>query len=228
MLDTPENTRSDTIRLALAHAIDSIPRWPLYSLHIPGVLDPQCFGSVLDSVMATFVASGSSYTGCQAYADVHKSRDDSRKAVLALFAGQNVPTASEFLQLATTCTLIIREAYKILPIARELRNVWKSRFSCHINTNLYLSSPTSDAFPLHQDPHHVCALQLVGSKQWWLCAGERSEVPHIQTNQSTEALCQPGDMLFIPKGTLHRAKAADISVHVSISVEEQVLSREPG
>jgi len=210
-------------QLSLIQVIDTIPQWPPHPVHVQAGFNPVRFGSVFDSVITTFVKSGADYAGCQAYAGVHKSRNESRETVSTMFTGHNIPSASDFLQLAESCTLIIREAYKIIPFCSEVRNIWISQFPCHINTNLYLSLQTSDAFPAHQDPHHVFALQLTGSKKWYFSTCESSEFHHTQTIPMTEVLCQSGDILFIPKGISHRAKAVDLSVHLSVSIEEDKI-----
>ena len=202
--------------------IDAVPRWPLCPIHISEAFHTFLLETVFDTVIELFVSSGEGYEGCQAYLGTHTSRSDSRNTVTALFGEATPATISSFLHLAATHTLIIREAYKILPFASEVRAVWMSRFSCHINTNLYLSSPSSDAFSLHQDPHHVFALQLSGSKRWhYSCDNDKGM--GTQTILMTETLCKSGDILFIPKGTPHRAEAVSDSVHISVSIEEHEL-----
>jgi hypothetical protein len=223
------NTAMGIISDTLTRTIDSIPRWPVRPIHLPGVADPRCFGCIADEVLFAFVASGNSFSGCQAYSQAHKSRDDSREAVLALFRSENPPDKADFRDLAGRFTLIMREAYKILPIAIELRSAWQSRFSCHINTNVYLSLPTSDAFTNHKDPHHVFVVQLAGSKRWQLSSNQSGQNDDSGTrhgNSGSEIICQEGDVLFIPKGTPHCAKAEELSVHVSISIEEDMPSHE--
>jgi len=213
---------SEANRIALTKAIDSIAQWPTFPIHIPGVLELQSLAPTFDVVMSAFASLGDTYPGCQAFACNHKSRDDSRKAILELFNRQNAPTAEDFLGLLVHSTLIIREAYKVLPIALDLRSVWRNRFSCHINTNIYASSPSSDAFPLHQDPHHVFSLQLAGTKRWWLSEAHCGDLKRHSDQEAMEITCHSGDMLFIPKGFPHRAKASEVSVHVSLSIEEKV------
>lgn len=223
------NTAMEIIRDTLTRTIDSIPKWPVCPIHLPRVIDPRCFGSIADEVLSTFVASGSTFSGCQAYCQTHKSRNDSRDAVLALFNNEHTPDITEFRDLVSKATLIIREAYKIYPIAFELRSVWQTRFSCHINTNVYVSLPTSDAFAMHKDPHQVFAVQLAGSKRWRFStnqSGLLDDSGSVRSNPDSELFCQEGDVLFIPKGTPHCAKADELSVHVSISIEENTPSHD--
>lgn len=207
--------------IALTRAIDSILPWPLEPVHMPGVLKPQSLDSIPEVVISAFMSLGKTCLGFQAFLCTHKSRDDSREAIIELFNRQKSPTADDFLELRSTSTLIIREAYKFLPFANNLRNVWLKRFSCHINTNVYASSPSSDAFPWHKDPHHVFALQLAGTKRWWLSKEHDGDFTRHSDQGAIEITSQIGDILFIPKGVPHRAQAAEMSVHISISVEEK-------
>lgn len=218
------NTKVDLAKInhtALTRAIDSILPWPQGPVHLPGVLEPQSLDSIPEAVMSAFTSLGKTWPGFQAFLCTHKSRDDSRQAILELFNRQEPPNADDFIELMSTSTLIIREAYKFLPFADNLRKVWLNRFSCHINTNIYTSSPNSDAFPWHKDPHHVFALQLAGTKRWWLSKKHAGDFPQYLDQESTEITSQIGDILFIPKGVPHRAQAAEMSVHISISVEEK-------
>lgn len=225
------DTAMKIIRDKLTRMIDSIPRWPVCPIHLPRVVDPRCFGCIVGDVLSAFVVSGSTFSGCQAYSQTHKSRDYSRDAVLALFKNEHTPDITDFRDLVGRFTLIMREAYKIFPIAFELRSVWQSRFSCHINTNVYVSLPTSDAFAIHKDPHHVFAVQLAGSKRWRFSTNQSGQLDDsgsgsVSSNSDSELLCQEGDVLFIPKGIPHCAKANELSVHVSISIEEHMPSHD--
>lgn len=215
------NLEMNLMLMAICEAIDSIVKWPTIPIHIPQVLEKKSFESIIETIMSELLVSGQSYSGFQAYAHSHESRDDSRKAFLELFGEPFSPKEIDYLKLITSFTLIIREAYKILPIASELRSIWQSRFSSHVNTNIYMSSSTSEAFPLHQDPHHVFVLQLSGAKRWLFSSIQGDEKMMSSTRITSEIVSHSGDMIFIPKGVPHRAIAIDTSVHASISVEEE-------
>ena len=215
------NKKINLMHVALYKAIDSIEKWPMFPIYIPQVLPQKSFDSVINIFTSEISLTGRIYSGFQAYSSNHESRDDSRKEFLEWLENQSSSIEKDYSKLIKSSTLIIREAYKILPIALELRNIWKSRFPCHVNTNIYISSSTSDAFPLHQDPHHVFVLQLFGKKRWLFSDIQDDETIKNSPRIISEMVSESGDIIFIPKGVPHQARAIETSVHVSISVEEK-------
>ena len=110
-------------------------------------------------------------------------------------------------------------------------------------------SPDGQGFPWHHDCTHVLALQIRGSKRWWLGRtpvafppfhqqadaleagrhdllarlGLRYELPRDDDADEVELV--PGDMLYVPPGMWHRAEARGESTHLSILVRPLTFGR---
>lgn len=92
--------------------------------------------------------------------------------------------------------------------------------------------------PVHHDDHDLMVVQLVGSKRWYL-SSLPSELPNtwqviprgapeLEAGHATVDL-DPGDLLYLPRGTLHSVDSDTESLHLSIgftplTVREAVLA----
>jgi lysine-specific demethylase/histidyl-hydroxylase NO66 len=115
---------------------------------------------------------------------------------------------------------------KNLRVARFCREVEKKWFF-KSNVNLYITRPNTQGLDYHYDDQDVFILQLEGAKTWRIY-DLKSELPlddvayeHIDCGSSayTEYDLRPGDVLYLPRGFIHEARARDsISVHLTLSV----------
>lgn len=112
-------------------------------------------------------------------------------------------------------------------------NALESRLSAKVQSNLYCSWETHQAFPTHFDTHEVFALHVAGEKIWRIYEG-RVENPiandafkNVDEAFNAEhrgALLQevtlrPGDVLYIPRGQYHDALASSEGcIHLSFGV----------
>lgn len=95
---------------------------------------------------------------------------------------------------AFTLTLSIGQALQAVPHA-----------------NLYLTPKNIQTFERHHDPYDIIILQLSGSKAWSV-----ENMGDFELNQ--------GDILYLPAGTNHEAKALEESIHLSIGLYPLKLS----
>lgn len=105
--------------------------------------------------------------------------------------------------------------------------------------NSYLS-PDGAGFGLHLDHHPVSILQIEGQKRWWYSPEpclkevitnisfprdrEALKLPWVTVTKPCEQdLCEvvlsPGDLLYMPKGTWHRAQAIGGSLGLTLAME---------
>jgi bifunctional lysine-specific demethylase and histidyl-hydroxylase MINA len=91
--------------------------------------------------------------------------------------------------------------------------------------------------PVHYDDHDLIVVQLRGDKRWYL-AEKPSELPNTWTSGGAESLelgahasidMHPGDLLYLPRGTLHSVDSDTESLHLSIgftplTVREAVIA----
>ena len=90
-------------------------------------------------------------------------------------------------------------------------------FSCHVQTNIYLSPPGSQGFHTHYDSHDVFILQVEGEKAWRLYdrpveapyRGERFEAGrHAVGEPRLSFLLKAGDCAYVPRGLMHDASTS--------------------
>jgi ribosomal protein L16 Arg81 hydroxylase len=113
-------------------------------------------------------------------------------------------------------------------IEREVRR----RFAAGADINLYLTPPSKAGFPPHFDITDVFIIQCLGRKQWRLYSefANRKELPLPATNWEPERYMpiaasaktialSPGDVLYLPRGTMHEAFCLDEeSMHLTVSI----------
>lgn len=86
-------------------------------------------------------------------------------------------------------------------------------FSCHVQTNVYLTPPSNQGFHTHYDKHDVFILQIEGEKTWRLY--DQVDAPYRGegfTREEVEGLdpletfvLGPGDCAYVPRGKIHDA-----------------------
>ena len=84
--------------------------------------------------------------------------------------------------------------------------------ACQVNA--YVTPPGAQGLDLHEDPHDVFVLQAFGKKAW-----EVHAAPGEPTREPVHATIEPGDSIYMPKGTPHAASAQDaVSGHLTVGV----------
>ncbi len=102
-----------------------------------------------------------------------------------------------------------------------------------VQVNAYVTPPENQGFSDHYDVHDVFVLQTHGRKQWRLrrpvqpaplrddlWTDRRAAVEAAAAEPAAlEAVLEPGDCLYLPRGWLHAATAqGEVSTHVTIGV----------
>lgn len=109
-------------------------------------------------------------------------------------------------RLASGATLVLQGLQRTWPpLIRFCRSL--ERESSHpVQANAYLTPPASAGLGEHADGHDVFVLQVRGRKAW-----EIEELGPVELG--------PGDVLYMPTGTRHRASAQqDVSLHLTIGL----------
>lgn len=93
----------------------------------------------------------------------------------------------------------------------ELQQLFQHTFQKHVNINMYITPPYSQALSRHNDTMDVFILQIRGSKHWFLY-DEKDNINHY--------LLTSGSMIYIPSGINHQAKTStEESHHITIGLE---------
>lgn len=104
------------------------------------------------------------------------------------------------------------------------------------HANVYITPKGARGFKVHWDTHDVFAIQLHGTKRWYLyeprtvlpfpdepspILDEASLTPYAMPNVEM----REGDVLYVPRGVIHRAEAlAEASIHITIGLQRPLLS----
>jgi len=102
-----------------------------------------------------------------------------------------------------------------------------------VQVNAYVTPPSNRGFSAHYDVHDVFVLQVAGGKRWTIHPPvladplrsqpwtDRSAAVSVQarTEPVIDAVLNPGDRLYLPRGWLHSAEAlGEVSVHLTVGV----------
>lgn len=77
--------------------------------------------------------------------------------------------------------------------------------------------------PVHYDDHDLLVVQLLGAKRWYVA--DASQLPNTWAYAPAESLelgahtsfdVQPGDLVYLPRGTVHSVDSTAESLHLSI------------
>jgi lysine-specific demethylase/histidyl-hydroxylase NO66 len=102
----------------------------------------------------------------------------------------------------------------------ELCRAVEAELHHRVNANLYLTPRSSQGFHWHVDQHDVLIIQLHGTKQWHVndrTAGPLDPATLDATAQQIDL--SPGDLLYLPDRTPHKAVTAGTSsLHLTIGV----------
>ncbi len=136
--------------------------------------------------------------------------------------------------MADGATAVLQGLHRVWPPVIEFAAALGSDLGHPVQVNAYVTPPSSRGFSAHYDVHDVFVLQLSGSKRWVIHApvldaplrsqpwGDRSEAvaSAARTNDPLiEAVLEPGDALYLPRGFLHAAQSlGETSAHLTVGV----------
>nr|WP_315491343.1 cupin domain-containing protein [uncultured Rhodoferax sp.] len=115
--------------------------------------------------------------------------------------------------------------------ASELHQAGELSFNCYY-------SPNGHGFSLHLDDHPVWILQIEGKKRWWYSKVPYDKplstvsfplgamvahvpwaapIPRPDESEFFEVVLEPGDVLYLPEGSWHRAAAEGESLALTLA-----------
>ena len=129
-------------------------------------------------------------------------------------------------QHALGATIILQQLHQSDPDLAAFCRAMEQTFSCHVQTNIYLTPPSAQGFHTHYDNHDVFVLQVEGEKRWRFYGtpvttpyrGERFERGKYETGEVThEFVLKAGDLAYVPRGLMHDASTSGDgpSLHVT-------------
>lgn len=134
---------------------------------------------------------------------------------------------------ASICVTGLEEAHpRLLKTAEAIKR--ELRYGGTVSFRAYLSPPDS-GFDLHYDARVATTLQIAGSKRWWFSDEPAEEFPEMNSPRQLKilksqynapepegmrsVLLRPGDLLCLPAGTWHRARAQGASLSLNLAFD---------
>lgn len=123
-------------------------------------------------------------------------------------------------------TIILQQLHQSDADLAAFCRAMEQTFSCHVQTNIYLTPPSAQGFHTHYDNHDVFVLQVEGEKRWRFYGtpvatpyrGERFQRGRYETGEVTqEFVLKAGDCAYVPRGLMHDASTSGDgpSLHVT-------------
>jgi ribosomal protein L16 Arg81 hydroxylase len=142
--------------------------------------------------------------------------------------GDSLDVAKVYQLFEEGSTITLAYLDTVVPALTAFCRSLESEFSFPFQTNIYLTPARAQGARPHYDTHDVFVLQVVGSKQWTIY-GTPLELPltnqdfdsavHARGAATHEFELAPGDIVYIPRGVVHDARASDdVSLHITAGV----------
>ena len=134
---------------------------------------------------------------------------------------------------ADGATLVLQALHRTWPPLIDFTQQLAAELGHPVQVNAYVTPPQSRGFDDHYDVHDVFVMQISGSKHWrihepvhpmplrdqpWTdrreAVAEAADTPPV-----VDAVLEPGDCLYLPRGYLHAATAlGGVSTHLTFGV----------
>ena len=147
--------------------------------------------------------------------------------------GDQLDSTKVLERFADGATLVLQGLHRTWePIARFTREL-VSDLGHPVQVNAYITPDSSRGFDPHYDTHDVFIIQIAGAKRWTIhepvhrhplpsqpWTDQRDAVAaRAQEEPTIDAVFEPGDVLYLPRGWLHSAVAqGGTSIHLTLGV----------
>ena len=134
---------------------------------------------------------------------------------------------------ADGATLVLQALHRTWPPLIDFTQQLATELGHPVQVNAYVTPPQSRGFDDHYDVHDVFVLQVSGRKRWRIhepvqpaplrdqpWTDRREAVAEAAaTPPLIDAVMEPGDCIYLPRGYLHAATAlGDVSTHLTFGV----------
>jgi bifunctional lysine-specific demethylase and histidyl-hydroxylase NO66 len=135
--------------------------------------------------------------------------------------------------MADGATLVLQALHRTWPPLVAFGAQLSEELGHPTQINAYITPPENQGFAPHYDVHDVFVLQVSGRKRWTIhqpvvvdplsnhpWEGHRAEVAARAAEEPViDTVLEPGAALYLPRGTIHAAKAlGETSIHLTIGV----------
>ncbi|WP_367126315.1 cupin domain-containing protein [Streptomyces phytohabitans] len=134
---------------------------------------------------------------------------------------------------ADGATLVLQALHRTWEPVADLVAGLGAELGHPVQANAYVTPPQNRGFDAHYDVHDVFVLQVEGTKRWTVhepvlpaplrdqpWTDHRAAVAEAARGPARlDAVLRPGDVLYLPRGWLHSARArGEVSVHLTLGV----------
>jgi len=137
-------------------------------------------------------------------------------------------------RLAEGSTLVLQALHRTWPPVVRFPAALSAELGHPVQVNAYITPPQNQGFAPHYDVHDVFVLQVAGRKHWTIhepvvadpldsqnwekyraaVAARAADDPPV-----IDAVLEPGDALYLPRGTIHSAQAlGEVCIHLTVGV----------
>jgi hypothetical protein len=135
--------------------------------------------------------------------------------------------------VADGATLVLQALHRTWPPLVEFGSALAAELGHPVQINAYITPPQNQGFAPHYDVHDVFVLQIAGRKRWTIhppvveapldnqpWENHRDAVgARAQEQPLLDTVLEPGDALYLPRGTIHAAQAeGETSIHLTVGV----------
>jgi len=144
-----------------------------------------------------------------------------------------VDSAKVLAQFASGATIVLQGLHRLWPPIIDFVRRMVDDLGHPVQANAYVTPSQNRGFDPHYDVHDVFVLQTAGTKHWTVHEpvhvdplGTQPWTDHrdaiavrVQDEPVVDAVLNPGDALYLPRGWIHSARAlGETSVHLTIGV----------
>jgi len=126
------------------------------------------------------------------------------------------------------CTIVFHGVERRSPRVAELQRNLEGDLGGMVSVNAYLTPPSARGLSIHYDLQDTFIVQVEGTKLWHLFETRGAAplrnwpdaVDPTKLHRMREVLLRPGQRLYVPRGTAHRAESReDASLHLTIGLQ---------
>ena len=136
-------------------------------------------------------------------------------------------------QIGAGATLVLQGLHRVWPPLVRFAATLSDELGHPVQVNAYITPSQNQGFAPHYDVHDVFVLQVAGRKHWTISepvvTDPLSDQPWERHREAVNAraaepplidtVLEPGDALYLPRGTIHSAKAlGETSIHLTVGI----------
>lgn len=205
--------------------------WDRSSAYFPALADSAEVSSVLDQISVFLDRTDIRYPSLRLAKDGAEIPLGDYTRELRLGPHQShdwIVNELVYSQYNQGATIILQMLQNSLPSYGPIANRLESYFGANIQASCFITPPNSQGFTAHYDTYPFFAIQLFGSKDWALydsrpllpIRDDREDDEHWSpVPPSQELSLRAGDVLFVPRGLYHSARASALpSIHLTLGI----------